>query len=101
MLTFIIFSLPMLLQTFSREERGGAACVRVSNIQTHLVSHWDMAKFETRLDQMRDIYHLQDSTHSLSSTYLASADSDDPFNDPSDGWTPSPLRWVGLDSSPT
>ncbi len=80
---------------FSREERGGAPYVRVSNAQLNIVCYWDMHKFEVRLDQMRELYHSQDSTASLSSTSLASGDSgvgEDPFNDPSDDWTPSPLR---------
>ena len=51
-----------LLQTFGREEHleGGEpeVRVRVNNTQLGLVSYWDLGKFESRLEQMRDVYQV-------------------------------------------
>lgn len=76
-------------------QEGGVAglCVRVSNTALNLISYWDMAKFESRLEQMREVYQARGSVNSLDEQGLtAPAFNDDPFNDPSDGWMPSPLR---------
>ena len=80
--------------------------IRVNNTHLGLVTYWDLAKFETRLEQMRDIYQ---STPAESTTSLDGGESlnssgaddlGDPFNDPSDNWVkdsaitplPSPHR---------
>lgn len=85
----------MCLQTFSREEASGGLCVRVTNTALSLVTHWNMSKFESRLEQMREIYQARGSVSSLDEQGVASPNfNDDPFNDPSDGWAPSPLRLV-------
>ena len=81
--------------------------VRVNNTQLGLVTYWDLAKFETRLEQMRDIYQSMPSgsmtsldTDSVSSS--GAEEISDPFNDPSDNWVmdsaltplPSPHRYT-------
>lgn len=66
--------------------------IRVNDTGRGLVTYWDLAKFETRLDQMRDIYQ---ATPTAGSTTSADGDSlntsggedqGDPFNDSSDDW---------------
>lgn len=95
---------------FSRDELvtdGGhtEVHIRVTNTQLGVVTYWDLPKFETRLDQMRDIYQTT-PTESLSSVdndsmnSSGAEDSIDPFNDPTDNWVkdsaltplPSPHR---------
>lgn len=62
----------------------------MNNSQLGLVTYWDLAKFETRLEQMRDIYQATptDSLNSMDDSFNSSGaeDSNDPFNDPSDNW---------------
>lgn len=83
------------VQIFSRDELvvdGGHAevHVRVNNTQLGLVTYWDLAKFETRLEQMRDIYQATPtgSLNSMDDSFNSSGgeDASDPFNDPSDNW---------------
>ena len=91
-----IYLLYACVQIFSRDELvvdGGhtEVHVRVNNTQLGLVTYWDLAKFETRLEQMRDIYQAT-PTHSLTSSMddsfnsSGAEDTSDPFNDPSDNW---------------
>lgn len=82
--------------------------IRVNNAQLGLVTYWDLAKFETRLDQMRDIYQATPTPGSASSLDSDSInlsggdDQGDPFNDPTDNWVkdsvitplPSPHRYI-------
>jgi len=83
------------MQSFTREEVAGGLSVRVSNTDLNLVSYWDMGKFEARLDQMREVYQARGSACSLEEHSTTSPPlGDDPFNSPSDSWSPSPLRWV-------
>ncbi len=70
--------------------------MRVSNTALQLVSCWDMAKFECRLEQMREVYQTRGSMNSLDEQGTTSpVFSEDPFNDPADCWNPSPLRSGG------
>jgi hypothetical protein len=87
--------MPVTQQSFHREEVSGSVCVCVSNTALNLVATWDMAKFESRLEQMREVYQTRGSLNSLDEQEMASpVFSEDPFFDPSDGWAPSPLRSV-------
>ena len=62
----------------------------MNNTQLGLVTYWDLAKFETRLEQMRDIYQATptDSLNSMDESFNSSGgeEANDPFNDPSDNW---------------
>lgn len=70
--------------------------MRVSNTALNLVTYWDMSKFESRLEQMREIYQTRGSISVLDEQGLTSTTlSEDPFNEHSDDWSPSPLRYVG------
>ena len=101
----------ILFQVFTRDElvsEGGhvEVHIRVNNTQLGLVTYWDLAKFETRLDQMRDIYQATPTPGSASSmdsdsiNLSGGEDQGDPFNDPTDNWVkdsaitplPSPHR---------
>lgn len=75
-------------------KRTGGLSVRVSNTLLNLVTYWDMSTFETRLDQMREIYQTRGSCSSLEEGTMSPIFSEDPFNTPSDSWAPSPLRYV-------
>ena len=68
--------------------------MRVSNTLHRLVTYWDLSKFECRLEQMREIYQTRGSACSLDEAGTGTSPSftEDPFNDPADGWAPSPLR---------
>lgn len=79
----------------------------MNNTVLGLVTYWNLAKFETRLEQMRDIYQATptDSISSVENDSFNSSgaeDSSDPFNDPTDNWVkdsvltplPSPHRYV-------
>lgn len=68
--------------------------VRVSNNSLNLLTYWDMNKFEARLEQMRELYQTRGSANSLDDLGTSPSSTEDPFNDPSDGWGPSPLRSV-------
>lgn len=69
--------------------------MRVTNSLHKMVAYWDLSKFECRLEQMREIYQMRGSASSLEETGTTSPTfNEDPFNDPSDGWAPSPLRSV-------
>ena len=100
------------MQTFSRDEVTNEMGelefrVRVTNTSLGLMTYWDFASFEVRLDQMRDIYHSNPtagSTTSLETESTSSSlnDESDPFHDPSDIWVkdtlitplPSPHRYT-------
>ena len=70
--------------------------MRVTNIALDLVTTWDMSKFESCLQQMKEIYQTRGSESSLAEQGVSSpACSEDPFNNSSDGWAPSPPRSVG------
>ena len=81
--------------------------MRVTNTQLGQVTHWDQAKFESRLEQMRDIYQnmSQGSVASLDESVSSAGTSGeevDPFYDPADMWVkdsmltphPSPHRYM-------
>lgn len=103
--------------TFSRDEVTNEMGelefrVRVTNTSLGLMTYWDFASFEVRLDQMRDIYHSNPtagSTTSLETESTSSSlnDESDPFHDPSDIWVkdtlitplPSPHRTNQLQHS--
>lgn len=104
-----------LVQIFTRDELVSESGhtevhIRVNNTLLGLVTYWDLAKFETRLDQMRDIYQATPtpgSTSSLDSDSInlsGGEDQGDPFNDPTDNWVkdsvitplPSPHRYNSL-----
>ena len=104
-----------LVQIFTRDELVSESGhtevhIRVNNTLLGLVTYWDLAKFETRLDQMRDIYQATPtpgSTSSLDSDSInlsGGEDQGDPFNDPMDNWVkdsvitplPSPHRYNSL-----
>ena len=100
-----------LFQIFTRDELVSESGhmevhIRVNNTQLGLVTYWDLTKFETRLDQMRDIYQATPTPGSASSidsdsiNLSGGEDQGDPFNDPIDNWVkdsaitplPSPHR---------
>ena len=60
-----------------------------------MVTYWEMSKFESRLEQMREIYQARGSTTSMDTDETTSPGfNEDPFDNPSDGWAPSPLRYM-------
>ena len=101
----------LISQIFTRDELVSESGhmevhIRVNNTQLGLVTYWDLTKFETRLDQMRDIYQATPTPGSASSidsdgiNLSGGEDQGDPFNDPIDNWVkdsaitplPSPHR---------
>ena len=88
------FLILFVFQTFAREDSGDNVSIRVTNSQLNMVSYWDMVKFEARLEQMREMYQSRefiasaDSENSVSPTFH-----EDPFNNESDEWVPSPLKY--------
>ena len=102
-----------MFQIFTRDELVSESGhvevhIRVNNAQLGLVTYWDLAKFKTRLDQMRDIDQAMPtpgsaSSHDSDSINLSGGDDQgDPFNDPTDNWVkdsvitplPSPHRYI-------
>jgi kinesin family protein 14 len=82
---------------FSREEDYDedqvTVRVRVTNTQENTFTFWDLEKFETRLEQIREIYQhngsltsLDHDTFQLEDEWIKLVGDSDPFHDPADVW---------------